>query len=204
LGRLGRRRLAAVAVSGAVALCGSRRLPPAGQALAGRVARGVLASGRPLVLGCCTGADAAALGACPPGSAVRVLAAFGPGGAGAGRHSAVSRVAAFAAAGGAVSWWAGGGSAVPLAWRLAARTRAVVQAGSGGLVAVFGAPGSRGSLLACRAAAGRVRRWSRSRWASAASCCPSSAPAPGCRRAGPASGPRRGAGSPRSEGSANE
>jgi predicted Rossmann fold nucleotide-binding protein DprA/Smf involved in DNA uptake len=153
LGRLGRRRLAAVAVSGAVAFCGSRRLPPAGRALAGRVAQGVLASGRPLVLGCCTGADAAALGACPPGSAVRVLAAFGPGGAGAGRHSAVSRVAAFAAAGGAVSWWAGGGSSVPLAWRLAARTRAVVQAGSGGLVAVFGAPGSRGSLLACRAAA---------------------------------------------------
>jgi predicted Rossmann fold nucleotide-binding protein DprA/Smf involved in DNA uptake len=152
---LGRRRLAAVAVSGAVALCGSRRLPPAGQALAGRVARGVLASGRPLVLGCCTGADAAALAACPPGSAVRVLAAFGPGGAGAGRHSAVAPVAAFAAAGGAVSWWAGGGSAVPLAWRLAARTRAVVQAGSGGLVAVFGAPGSRGSLLACRAAAGQ-------------------------------------------------
>ncbi|TVP89074.1 MAG: hypothetical protein EA347_04870 [Thioalkalivibrio sp.] len=145
--------MAAVAVSGAVALCGSRRLPPAGQALAGRVARGVLASGRPLVLGCCTGADAAALGACPPGSAVRVLAAFGPGGAGAGRHSAVSRVAAFAAAGGAVSWWAGGGSTVPLAWRLAARTRAVVQTGSGGLVAVFAAPGSRGSLLACRAAA---------------------------------------------------
>jgi len=153
LGRLGRWRLAAVAVSGAVALCGSRRLPPAGQALAGRAARGVLASGRPLVLGCCTGADAAALAACPPGSAVQVLAAFGPGGAGAGRHSAVAPVAAFAAAGGAVSWWAGGGSAVPLAWRLAARTRAVVRAGSGGLVAVFGSPGSRGSLLACRAAA---------------------------------------------------
>jgi len=151
----GRRRLAAVAVNGVVALCGSRRLPSAGRALAGRVAQGVLASGRSLVLGCCTGADAAALAACPSGSAVQVLAAFGPGGAGAGRHSAVAPVAAFAAAGGAVSWWAGGGSAVPLAWRLAARTRAVVQAGSGGLVAVFGAPGSRGSLLACRAAAGQ-------------------------------------------------
>ena len=151
----GRRRLAAVAVNGVVALCGSRRLPSAGRALARRVAQGVLASGRSLVLGCCTGADAAALAACPPGSAVQVLAAFGPGGAGAGRHSAVAPVAAFAAAGGAVSWWAGGGSAVPLAWRLAARTRAVVQAGSGGLVAVFGAPGSRGSLLACRAAAGQ-------------------------------------------------
>jgi len=152
---LGRRRLAAVAVSGAVALCGSRRLPSAGHALAGRVAQGVLASGRSLVLGCCTGADAAALAACPPGSAVRVLAAFGPGGAGAGRHSAVAPVAAFAAAGGAVSWWSGGGSGVPLAWRLAGRTRAVVRAGPGGLVAVFGSPGSRGSLLACRTAAGQ-------------------------------------------------
>jgi hypothetical protein len=150
---LGRRRLAAVAVSAVVALAGSRRLPPGGAALAARVARGLLGSGRSLVLGCCVGADVAALAACPVGVPVRVLAAFGPGGSGAGRHSAVAQVRAFAAAGGAVSWWAGGGPAVPLAWRLAARTRAVARAGSGGAVVLFGSPGSRGSALACRAAA---------------------------------------------------
>ncbi len=138
-----------------VALAGSRSLPVSGRARVAEVAAGLLESGCSLVVGCCVGADEAVLSACSADSPVSVLAAFGPGGEGAGPASAVGSVLAFARAGGAVSWWAGGGPAVPLRVRLAARTQAVVRAGSGGLVAFFGSAASRGTLLACRVAAGR-------------------------------------------------
>jgi len=113
-------------LSGVVALAGSRVLPASGAALVVRVASSLASCGNSFAVGCCVGADAALLSAVPgivPPSLVRCLAAFGPGGAGAGPASAVSGVSAFARSGGLVRWWAGGPASVPLGVRLAVRTR---------------------------------------------------------------------------------
>jgi predicted Rossmann fold nucleotide-binding protein DprA/Smf involved in DNA uptake len=138
-----------------VAVAGSRSLPAGGSQLVASAARQLVAAGLRLVVGCAAGADAAAVAAVPPASA-RVLAAFGPSGAGAaGQASAVAVVQAFTAAGGVVSWWAGGGPGVPLSARLSARTRSVVAQASAGLVVFFASPASRGSALAACSAVGR-------------------------------------------------
>jgi hypothetical protein len=142
------------AAGGVVAVAGSRSLPPGGAPRVAGVARLLVAVGASLVVGCAVGADATVVAAVPL-AALRILAAFGPGGAGAWAGSAVAAVRAFAAAGGAVVWWAGGGPAVPLRARLAARTRAVVANASAGLVVFFGSPASRGSVLAAQLAAAR-------------------------------------------------
>jgi len=139
-------------------VAGSRALPASGRALVVRMASDLAVRGASFVVGCCSGADAALLSAVPgsvPPSLVRCLAAFGPGGAGAGHASAVSSVSAFARSGGLVRWWAGGPASVPLGVRLAVRTRAVIAAADAGLVVFFSSPGSRGSLLACRCAVSR-------------------------------------------------
>lgn len=143
----------AATAGGVVALAGSRSLCPSGAGVVAHVARSLAAAGMPLVVGCATGADAAALAAVSPGS-VRCFAAFGPGGVGSWAGSAVLAVSRFAAAGGSVWWWAGGGPAVPLRARLAARTRAVVAQASA-LVVLVNSVGSRGSMLAARFAAAR-------------------------------------------------
>ena len=138
----------------AVMVCGSRSVSVGARQKISQVVSGLLAEGRVLVVGCATGADEAALSAALSAgcvSQVRVFAAFGPGGAGACRWSAVSTVSRFVAAGGRVAWWAGGGSKVPLSVRLPLRTRVAVEASSC-LVAFFSVPGSRGSRLACRSA----------------------------------------------------
>ncbi|WAK04601.1 hypothetical protein [Methylobacter sp. YRD-M1] len=143
---------------GVVAVAGSRHLPASGSALLIRVASHLSAGGASLIVGCCSGADAALLAAVPsflPPSLVRCLAAFGPGGVGSGPASAVSQVSAFAAAGGPVQWWAGGPASAPLRSRLADRTRAVIASANAGLVVFLGSPSSRGSLLACRCALSR-------------------------------------------------
>jgi hypothetical protein len=139
---------------GVVAVAGSRALPAGGAALVAETARVLVASGCSLAVGCCRGADAAVLSAVPA-SRVRVLCAFGPAGVGAGPASAVGPVLAFAASGGAVAWWAGGGPAVPLFARLARRTRAVVSCASSGLVLFPSSPESRGSWLAAEFAVAR-------------------------------------------------
>jgi hypothetical protein len=139
---------------GVVAVAGSRALPAGGAALVAEAARVLAASGCSLVVGCCRGADAAVLSAVPA-SCVRVLCAFGPAGQGAGSASAVGPVLAFAASGGAVAWWAGGGLSVPLFARLARRTRAVVSSASSGLVLFPSSPESRGSWLAAELAVAR-------------------------------------------------
>jgi hypothetical protein len=139
---------------GVVAVAGSRVLPAGGSELVAEAARVLAGSGCSLVVGCCRGADAAAFSAVPV-SRVRVLCAFGPAGEGAGPASAVSPVLAFAVAGGAVAWWAGGGSSVPLFARLARRTRAVVSHASSGLVLFPSSPESRGSWLAAELAVAR-------------------------------------------------
>lgn len=140
--------------SGVVAVSGSRSLSAGQAAQVREVVRGLAASGCRFVVGCATGADETAL-ACMPPSVCHVFAAFGPGGAGACRWSAVESVSHICEAGGSVSWWAGGGPSVPLHARLAARTAAVAAAGSTGLVAFFASPSSRGTALACRLASAR-------------------------------------------------
>jgi hypothetical protein len=141
-----------------VAVAGSRELPVSGAALVVRMASDLAAGGASFAVGCCSGADAALLSAVPgsvPPSLVRCFAAFGPAGQGCGQFSAIAAVQAFAAAGGSVSWWAGGPASVQLRSRLAGRTRAVIGAADAGLVAFFGSPSSRGSLFACRLALSR-------------------------------------------------
>lgn len=139
---------------GVVAVAGSRALPAGGAVLVAEAARLLAGSGCSLVVGCCRGADAAAVSAVPVAS-VRVLCAFGPAGQGAGPASAVAQVLAFAVSGGAVAWWAGGGASVPLFARLARRTRAVVSSASSGLVLFPSSPVSRGSWLAAELAVAR-------------------------------------------------
>lgn len=89
--------------SGVVAVAGSRRLPAGGAARVAEVARSLVAAGHMLVVGCCRGADAAAMSAVPV-SALRVRCAFGPGGEGAGPWSAVAELQAFARAAGLCRW----------------------------------------------------------------------------------------------------
>lgn len=139
---------------GVVAVAGSRSLPGGGAECISEVARDLVASGCSLVVGCCRGADVAAFSAVSV-PRVRVLCAFGPAGEGAGASSAVAEVRAFAASGGAVEWWAGGGIAVPLSARLARRTQAVVSRATSGLVLFPSSPASRGSWLAARLAVAR-------------------------------------------------
>ncbi len=139
---------------GVVAVAGSRVLPAGGSGLVAEAVQLLAGSGCSLVVGCCRGADAAAVAAVPVAS-VRVLCAFGPVGEGAGPASAVGSVLAFAASGGAVAWWAGGGASAPLFARLARRTRAVVSLASTGLLLFPSSPVSRGSWLAADLAVAR-------------------------------------------------
>jgi hypothetical protein len=158
---------------GAVAVAGSRSLPPEACAVVSAVARELIAGGCSIVTGCCVGADAAVLtalagaGSCAAGAPLRVLAAFGPvsppwpaahyTAPGASRdYSAVAAVAEALLAGADVRWWAGGGSDVPLRARLSRRTRAVVAEASA-LVLLPSSPAvvGSGSWLAASAAADR-------------------------------------------------
>ncbi|MDQ7733795.1 DNA-processing protein DprA [Halomonas sp. SpR1] len=143
-------------MAGRVAIVGGRSVSPAGADQVAQVAISLVKHGHFLVTGCAAGADCAAVAAALTGrvpvSSLQVLAAFGPDGQGACGVSAVSEVQAFAAHGGAVSWWSGGGSHMPLRARLAERAVQVVGQASSGLVAVQ--PG-RGSWRACRLAVAR-------------------------------------------------
>lgn len=139
---------------GVVALAGSRVLPAAAPALVRAVVWSLLGEGCSLAVGCCVGADQVALGQCAPAQA-RVYCAFGPAGQGACAWSAVSAVLAHAAAGGAVSWWAGGGARVPLRRRLASRSAAVARSASSGAVVFLASPTSRGSLIVAQGVARR-------------------------------------------------
>ena len=131
----------------AVLLGGSRSLPASAAPWVSRVVSAVVGAGLGVSVGCAVGADQLVLSACPP-SSLRVFAAFGPGGQGAWRCSAVSAVVAAAASGVPVAWWAGGGASVPLVGRLFCRS---VAALAGCIAAVFFAPGP-GSLAVAGAA----------------------------------------------------
>lgn len=140
---------------------GSRSLSPAVSALAASVALAVLWSGAGLAVGCCVGADAVALSAAASAgvaSRLAVFSAFGPLGSGSPAGvcslSAVGAVRSAVAAGASLRSWAGGGVAVPLAARLASRSRTVAAAASAGVV-VFLSPASRGSVLLAQSVAAR-------------------------------------------------
>ena len=125
-----------------VGLCGSRTLPTSQAPRLSGVVSSVLASHRPLAVGCCVGVDAAVVRqALRAGAASRlsVFCAFGPvsppwpaarvtAPGASSSVSSVSGVAAALAAGASVSPWSGGGPAVPLAGRLAGRSAALVSA----------------------------------------------------------------------------
>lgn len=143
------------------AVVGSRVLPPCGGRLVARVCAALVRSGGSLVVGCATGADSAALSAALSGGfvgSVRCFSAFSAGGVGACGVSAVGVVSAFEAAGGCVSWLAGGGLAVPVRARLAVRAAAVVSAASVGCVGFLSSPASVGTSRALLLAAGRGLR----------------------------------------------
>jgi hypothetical protein len=116
-----------------------------------------LATGRPVHVGCCVGADQAVIQAAIRSSSfqqVRAFAAFGPGGEGAiPTLSAVKAVRAFAQAGGPVSWWAGGGLELPLAARLIQRSQAALKGSS---VAIFIEPGEGSFTVAGLAVAAGI------------------------------------------------
>lgn len=122
---------------------GSRNLAQSG--LLWAVCQQAIATGYQVHVGCCVGADAQVIQACP---SAQVFAAFGPGGVGAWACSAVAQVAAHP---GQVSWWAGGGPALPLVARLKRRSLAAL---AGCAAAVFFQP-SPGSLAVAAVAAAK-------------------------------------------------
>ena len=102
----------------------------------------VLSGGRDVAVGCAVGGDALVVSstlAAGASSRLRVFAAFGPvsppwpsarvSTPGASSSvSSVSGVAGALVAGACVSWWSGGGPAVPLTGRLSSRSAALVSA----------------------------------------------------------------------------
>lgn len=134
-----------------VAVAGSRSVPESGGSAVARSCFALAAAGAVVSVGCCVGIDEFVISYYPAG-ALRVSAAFGPDGAGAGRFSAVHKVSWAKLNGSRVEWWAGGGASVPLPARLSARTAAVVCAANAGAVVFFTSPHSRGSLLAAYSA----------------------------------------------------
>jgi len=141
-------------MSGVVAIVGSRSVPHGGSRLVARVSGALTRTGYTLAVGCAYGADAAVFNSVfsgsVPVSSVQCFSMFGKGGEGHCQVSAVYMVSCFAAVGGSVSWWSGGGSSVPVRARLINRTRAVVSAASVSVVAFFSSPSSRGTFRACQ------------------------------------------------------
>lgn len=138
---------------------GSRSAGPAAARVCTWLGRELAAAEFSLVVGCAPGVDelvlssfVAAAGAPPAASVFAVGASSG---AGFPSGSLPPAVAAAAALGSPVAWWAGGGPSLPLRARLARRTRAAVSAAGLAAVLVFSRPESRGTLLAGAAAAGR-------------------------------------------------
>jgi len=136
--------------SSAVLVGGSRALQHTSPAWVAcrQFVRALLVSGGSIHVGCATGADQSVFSSLSGSARVSVFAAFAPSGAGSFSGSAASAVRAFAAAGGSVSWLAGGSLAVPLVARLMARSIAALRGCS---AAVFFSPGV-GSLKVARAA----------------------------------------------------
>lgn len=138
-----------------VSFGGSRSLGAAGVSVARLVSSALLARGVSVSVGCAPGADAVCVSVFVSAGAaarVRLFAVGGPAG-GFPRPGVPAWVRGAVSAGCSVAWWAGGGPAVPLAARLAARSRACVGSGVSAAVFVVSSPRSRGSFGAAAAAA---------------------------------------------------
>ena len=138
-------------LNSSVLIGGSRSALPG--AVPGSFLHDLIVHSHRLHVGCATGADRQVISfvhSFRPSilPALRVFAAFSQSGAGSFSGSAVSSVQSFAAAGGWVSWLAGGSLSVPLVARLMSRSLAALQ---GCAAAVFFQPGV-GSLKVARAA----------------------------------------------------
>jgi hypothetical protein len=146
-------------MGGVVAVVGSRSLPSGGVALVSHVSCALSRTGHTLAVGCAHGADAAVLNCVIQNkisaSSVQCFSAFGQDRSGSCGVSAVAMVSAFSGLGGSVSWWAGGGSSVPVRGRLAVRARAVVSSASVSVVAFFSSASSIGTFKACQFGASR-------------------------------------------------
>jgi hypothetical protein len=127
----------------------------AGRSSIAAVVNAALRSNCLVSVGCAVGADALVCGCVVGAGSARRLSVFAVGGlSGAGfwSGSAVSVVSAAARAGAQVSWWAGGGEALPLRARLVRRSQAGLVGAS---VACFflASPESAGSLRVASLAA---------------------------------------------------
>jgi len=140
------------------AVVGSRALPPCGGQSITRACDSLIRAGGTLVVGCAAGADAAVLSAGLKGDyvkSVKCFAAFDFDGFGACKVSAVGIVKEFEAAGGAVTWLAGGKLAVPIRARLAMRAKVVVSEATAGCVGFLSSPDSVGTTRALELAVKR-------------------------------------------------
>jgi hypothetical protein len=137
------------------AVVGSRSLWSSGVKL---VCNEIISRGAEIVVGCASGVDAAVLSAALSGGfvdSVRCFAAFDFDGAGACNVSAVDAVKKFEAAGGKITWLAGGGLNVPIRARLATRASAVINAANAGCIGFIDSPNSIGTARALTLAAKR-------------------------------------------------
>jgi len=140
---------------GSIALGGGRSLGLSGSHIAARLALAVIDSGRPLVVGCAKGADAAAVQALSGSNQLQIYSAWGANAEGSCGWSAVREVQRAYVQGSPVAWWAGGGPLVALSNRLSRRTRAVGAACQAGAITVWGSPGAIGTALLARTVAAR-------------------------------------------------
>lgn len=145
------------------AVGGPRRLNTAGVRAAEAAALALLASGARLAVGCCTGADAAAITAAVQAAQaeqLHVRCAFGPvprcpsSAPGTCRWSAPGAVALAERYGAQVQPWAGGPAELPPAARLHRRTEAVAAAATAGALVLLH-PRSTGAALLARTVARR-------------------------------------------------
>lgn len=148
-------KVSSVFNSGSVALGGSRSLAGAGCVALTHIVQQLQLAGHPLAVGCATGADAVVMGMGAGNGPLAVFAACGADGSGAWRCTAIGRVHGAARLGASVHWLAGGPLSLALPARLAARTRAVAAAASGGALVAVSSPESAGSLLLGRSVAAR-------------------------------------------------
>ena len=113
------------------------------------------ASGRQIGMGCSVGADALALRGMVHPRLVDVFAVCSPCGSGAWAGTALADVLAAGRRGANVRWYAGGAPDLPLAVRLAARSRALGNHAPAGCLVALTSPTSRGALQLARTVAAR-------------------------------------------------
>lgn len=141
--------------AGRLAVGGSRDLDGAGAAAFLDLAAAWQAGGRQVGVGCSVGADALALRGLVYPRLADVFAVCSPSGSGAWAGTALADVLAAGRRGAHVRWYTGGAPDLPLAVRLAARSRALGCHSPAGCLVALTSPSSRGSLQLAGTVAGR-------------------------------------------------